>query len=91
MVAEVLNNFFSNVITNLNLPPYINALINTENVEDPVLEAKMKYINHPSIKNTVKPLYSGHHWDLKIVTVTKRCPLHRGFSKIGLFCFKNLL
>ena len=43
MVAEVLNNFFSNVITNLNLPPYINPLINTENVEDPVLKANEIY------------------------------------------------
>ena len=29
---------------------------------------------------TVKPLYSGHHWDLKIVSVIERCSLHRGSS-----------
>ena len=40
--------------------------------------------------NTVKPLYSGHHRDLK-KSFIKRCPLHRGCSKIDLFYFKNLL
>ena len=35
MVAEILNDFFSNVITNHNLPPYIDLLLNTENVEGP--------------------------------------------------------
>ena len=39
----------------------------------------------------VKPLYNGHHWDLKIVSVIERCPLRRGSSQAGLFCFKNLL
>ena len=36
-------------------------------------------------------LYSGHHWDLKIVSVIERCQLHRGSSQISLFCFRNLL
>ena len=40
---------------------------------------------------TVKPFHSKHHQDLKIVSVTERCPLHRGSSQIGSFCFKNLL
>ena len=30
--------------------------------------------------NTVKPLYSGHHRNLKIVFVIERCPLRRGSS-----------
>ena len=40
---------------------------------------------------TVKPLYSGYHRDFKIVSFIERCPLHRGFFQIGLFCFKNVL
>ena len=39
----------------------------------------------------MKPLYSGHHRDLKIASATERCPLHGGSSQTGLFCFKNLL
>ena len=38
---------------------------------------------------TVKPFHSKHHQDLKIVSVTERCPLHRGSSQIGSFCFKT--
>ena len=33
---------------------------------------------------TVKPVYSGHHRGLKIVSVIERCPLHRGSSQIVL-------
>ena len=50
----------------------------------------MKY--HPAGVNviTVKPLYSGHHRYLRIVFVIERSPLHRGYSQIGLFYFKDL-
>ena len=51
MVEEICNDFFSNVITNLNLPPYIDTLTNTENVKGLVLKAKIKFANHPNIKN----------------------------------------
>ena len=50
MVAKILNDFFSNVITDPNSPPYIDPLINTENVEDPVSKGKTKFVNHPGIK-----------------------------------------
>ena len=40
-------------------------------------------------KYTVKPLYSGHHRDREKVSAIERCPLHRGFSQICLFGFKN--
>ena len=35
----------------------------------------------------MKHLGSGHHRDLKIVSVIERCLLHRDYSQIGLFCF----
>lgn len=40
MVADILKDLFSSIITNLNSPPYIDLLRNTENVEDTVLIAK---------------------------------------------------
>ena len=46
----MLNNFFSNDITNLNLPRYIDTLTNTENVKDPFSKAEMKLASHPGIK-----------------------------------------
>ena len=43
---------------------------------------RFSYVNYllkPSYY-TVKPLYSGHHRDLKVVSVLEMCPLHRGSS-----------
>lgn len=40
MVAEILNDFSCNVITNLNLHLYTDPLVNTENIEDLSLKAK---------------------------------------------------
>ena len=47
---KTLTGSFSNVITNLNFPPYTDPFINTENADDTVLKAKMKFLNHRSIK-----------------------------------------
>ena len=62
--AEVLNNFFSNIVKNLKIPEYENLDQNFENVEDPVLREILKYKNHPSItvikekaKNSVFSFY----------------------------------
>ena len=41
--------------------------------------------------HTVQMLCSGNHRDLKIVPVIESSPLRKGFSQIGLFCFKNPL
>lgn len=47
------NKFFSSVVTNLNLPQFIDQLINIGNVEDPVLKVKMKFVSHANIR-TIK-------------------------------------
>ena len=49
-IAENLKNYFSDIITNLKLPPYDDPTTNAENIADPVLKAIEKYKNHPSIK-----------------------------------------
>ena len=46
---------------------------------------------HVQIVYTVKPLYCGHDWDLKIASVIKRCLLYWVSSQTGLFCFNDLL
>lgn len=40
MVADILKDLFSSIITNLNSPPYIDPFRNTENIEDTALIAK---------------------------------------------------
>ena len=47
--AEVLNEFFSNIVKNLKIPEYENLNRNFEKFKDPVLKAILKYKNHPSI------------------------------------------
>ena len=47
--AEVLNEFFSNIVKNLKIPEYENLNRNIQKVKDPVLKAILKYKNHPSI------------------------------------------
>ena len=50
-ISETLNNFFSEVVTNLNLPQYHNPTVNVDDIEDPVartIEKSSK--NHPSIR-----------------------------------------
>ena len=47
--AKVLNNFFSNIIQNLNIPQYRDQDPISNSISDPVLKAIVKYRVHPSI------------------------------------------
>ena len=47
--AEVLNEFFSNIVKILKIRGYENLNRNFQKVKDPVLKAILKYKNHPSI------------------------------------------
>ena len=59
MVVEILNE--------LNLPQCKDSLINAENVEDPVLRAKMKFVNHPSLK-TIRDRFHNNRFFFNKVT-----------------------
>ena len=47
--ATALNNFFSNIITNLGIPQYIEGEPVSQNIDDPLMKAIIKYRLHPSI------------------------------------------
>ena len=47
--AEVLNTFFSNIVSNLKIEGYSNCDPLANNTRDPVLKCIVKYRNHPSI------------------------------------------
>ena len=49
-IADVLNTFFSNIVSNLNLPEYPISNPYYNKIRDPVLKAILKYKDHPSIK-----------------------------------------
>ena len=47
--ANVLNAFFSNIVSNLNIAYNSNCEPLASNIRDPVLKCVVKYRNHPSI------------------------------------------
>ena len=47
--AKVLNTFFSNIVSNLNIAEYSDCEPFANNISDPILKCVVKYRNHPSI------------------------------------------
>ena len=47
---NIMNTFFSNIATSLNIPEYHEYEGISRNISDPILEAIVKYRNYPSIK-----------------------------------------
>ena len=45
----MLNNFFSNIVKNLEIPQYNQVDSICQNIKDPVFKAIIKYRNHPNI------------------------------------------
>ena len=48
-IATVLKNFFSNIISNLGIPRYIEGEPASQNIDDPLIKAITKYRLHRSI------------------------------------------
>ena len=48
-VAQTLNYFFSNIVTNLKTPAYADSNSNLENVSDPIIKLILNYTDHSSI------------------------------------------
>ena len=47
--ATVLNDFFSNIMTNLGISQYIEAEPVSQNIDNMLMKAIIKYTLHPSI------------------------------------------
>ena len=47
--AQILNTFFSNIISNLKIIEYVNCDPISDNINDLVIKSSVKYCNHPSI------------------------------------------
>ena len=59
-VADIMVDFFSNVVETLNIPDNTDIISNTDHTEDNVEQAIGKYANHPSITK-IKNCYKGDH------------------------------
>ena len=47
--AQILNTFFSNIVSNLKIAEYANCDPISDNINDPVIKSIAKYRNHASI------------------------------------------
>ena len=47
--AQILNTFFSNIVSNLKIAEYANCDSISDNINDPVIKSIVKYRNHTSI------------------------------------------
>ena len=57
--AEVMNNFFSDVVENLGIDRYLNTVISND-TNDPISKAINKYKTHPSILKIREHIHSDH-------------------------------
>ena len=48
-ISTVFNDFFSSIVSNLNISQYEDQNVNLDNIDDPLEIIKEKYKNHPSI------------------------------------------
>ena len=48
-ISTIFNDFFSTVVSNLNIPQYEDPSINLDGIDDPLEIIREKYKNHPSI------------------------------------------
>ena len=47
--AQILNTFFSNIVSNIEIAEYVNCDPVSDNINDPVIKSSVKYRSHPSI------------------------------------------
>ena len=62
-----MNEFFSNVVTNLNITQFNQIDQIPENISDPVIKAIVKYRAHPSIIASKKNYASKSNFDFSFV------------------------
>ena len=66
-VALTLNTFFSNIVTNLNIPNFKNCNPLSERIPQCTLRAILKYTNHPSISAIRKYNRTLHQFFFSVV------------------------
>ena len=67
-VANIFNDFFSNVVLNLNIEENSLYISDTEGITDPVLKAIKKYENHPSIVKIKENVDAGNKFNFSRVS-----------------------
>ena len=65
--AEVLNDFFSNIIKNLNIPQFNSDAPIYKKVLEPVIRAIVRYRDHPSILAAIQKCDSESRFDFQFI------------------------
>ena len=69
--ANYLNNFFSNVIKNLETPKFEVKEIFHKKIESPTLKAVLKYRIHPSITFILNSFHQASSFNFLVLTKTQ--------------------
>ena len=64
-IADTFNNFFSNIIKNLNISINSEVLEDVSMIQDPIIAAIEKYKRHPSILKIKKHIRVENYFDFK--------------------------
>ena len=71
-IAETFNDFFSNIVKNLNIGSDLSDITSQINNADPVFRTIKKYANHPSVLNIKRKMSDkGLSFSFKYVTRNK--------------------
>ena len=70
--ANVLNTFFSNVVTNLKIPEYADYDPIANNITDPILKVVVRYGNHPGILTIGEVCKKSHKFSFSFSQARKK-------------------
>ena len=70
--ANVLNTFFSNIVTNLKISEYTDYDSIANNISDPILKVIVRYRNHPSILTLEEVCEKSHKFSFSFSQVGKK-------------------
>ena len=70
--ANVLNTFFSNIVTNLKIPEYADYDPIVNNISDPILKVILRYKNNPSILTIEEVCKKSHKFSFSFSQVGKK-------------------
>ena len=81
--ANVLNTFFSIIVTKLKIPEYADSDPIANNISDPILKVIVRYRNHPSILTIEEVCKKSHKFSFSFSQVGKKDLLEEIHTETG--------
>ena len=67
-IANIFNDYFSNVVSSLSIPEYVDLSVDLDNFEDPFLKSIDKFKNHQSIIEILNHTHSNMYFSFETIT-----------------------